>query len=144
MSNFNAKKAKNECVQWIRDWFKENGEGCNAIIGISGGIDSSVTAALCVEALGRDRVIGVMMPNGYQEDIQYAKDLIEHLDIKSYCFNIKEAVNTILYDELYNGEITLSTQTLINFPARIRMATLYAASQSLNGRVANTCNLSED
>ncbi len=144
MSNFNAKKAKNECVQWIRDWFKENGEGCNAIIGISGGIDSSVTAALCVEALGKGRVIGVMMPNGYQKDIQYAKDLIEHLDIKFYCFNIKEAVNTILYDELYNGGITLSTQTLINFPARIRMATLYAASQSLNGRVANTCNLSED
>ena len=59
---FDAMKVKDACVQWIRDFFEENGKGCNAVVGISGGKDSSVTAALCVEALGRDRVIGVLMP----------------------------------------------------------------------------------
>ena len=59
------KELKNEIVQWIRDWFDQNGPGCNAIVGVSGGKDSSVVAALCVEALGKDRVIGVLMPQGH-------------------------------------------------------------------------------
>lgn len=63
---FDAAKVKDECVQWIRDFFEKNGPGCNAIIGISGGKDSSIAAALCVEALGVDRVIGVLMPCGKQ------------------------------------------------------------------------------
>lgn len=144
MSNFNAKKAKDECVQWIRDWFKENGEGCNAIIGISGGIDSSVTAALCVEALGRDRVFGVLMPNGIQIDLQSSIDLVNHLNIKYITVNIQNAVREI--EKLVWQTINKypSEQTLINLPARVRMTTLYAISQSMNGRVANTCNLSED
>lgn len=62
--SFNAVETKDRLVQWIRDWFEINGKGCNAIVGISGGKDSSVVAALCVEALGKDRVIGVMMPQG--------------------------------------------------------------------------------
>ena len=70
---FDASKVKNELVAWIRDWFEENGRGCNAIVGISGGKDSSCVAALCVEALGRDRVIGVLMPNGEQADIDMAE-----------------------------------------------------------------------
>ena len=69
MSNFDAKTVKNEVVQWIRDWFEKNGKDCNAVVGISGGKDSSVVAALCVEALGKDRVFGVMMPQGRQRDI---------------------------------------------------------------------------
>ena len=81
MNNFNAVKAKNDCVQWIREWFDKNGPGCNAVIGISGGKDSSVVAALCVEAIGRDRVIGVLMPNGKQADIEDSIDLVEHLGI---------------------------------------------------------------
>ena len=76
---FNAEKIKNECVEWIRDFFDKNGKGCNAVVGISGGKDSSVVAALCVEALGKDRVIGVLMPCGEQHDIDCAFALVNQL-----------------------------------------------------------------
>ena len=137
---FDVKKTKDECVQWIRNFFEENGKGCNAVVGISGGKDSSIVAALCVEALGRDRVIGVLMPNGEQADIDMAKLLVEHLGIKHYIINIKDAVDGIKNALPFEA----SAQTLTNLPPRIRMSTLYAVSQSHNGRVANTCNLSED
>ncbi len=139
---FNAEKIKNECVQWIRRFFDENGKDCNAVLGISGGKDSSVAAALCVEALGRDRVIGVLMPCGEQHDIDMAYMLVNHLGIKHYVVNIKDAVEG-LKSSIPDG-LELSTQSLTNLPPRIRMSTLYAVSQSLNGRVVNTCNLSED
>ena len=74
--SFDAEKIKDGCVAWIRDFFEENGKGCNAVVGISGGKDSSVTAALCAEALGKDRVIGVLMPDGEQSDIDMAKLLV--------------------------------------------------------------------
>ena len=140
---FDAMKVKNDCVQWIRDWFEYNGKGCNAIIGISGGADSTIVAALCVEALGKDRVIGVLMPCGEQNDIEDAKAVVTHLGIKNFCINVKTSVSDIL-SRLHYNEIDVSEQTIINLPPRIRMTTLYAVSQSLNGRVANTCNLSED
>ena len=139
---FDALKVKNECVEWIRDFFEKNGKCCNAVIGISGGKDSSVTAALCVEALGRDRVIGVLMPQGEQHDIDMAYLLVNHLGIRHYEINIKDAVDGVLRNMPKDMEIT--PQTKQNLPARIRMATVYAVSQSNNGRVANTCNLSED
>lgn len=139
---FNALETKNACVLWIRDFFEKNGKGCNAVIGISGGKDSSVAAALCVEALGKDRVIGVLMPCGEQHDIDMAKLLVSHLGIKHYIINIKAAVDGLMSGICENFEI--SEQTKINIPPRIRMATLYAVSQSNNGRVCNTCNLSED
>ncbi len=137
---FNAEKVKNECVEWIRDFFEHNGKGCNAVVGISGGKDSSIVAALCVEALGKERVIGVLMPNGEQADIDMAKLLVSHLDIKHYVINIKDAVDGLKKSIPFE----LSEQSVINLPPRVRMATLYAVSQSHNGRVANTCNLSED
>lgn len=137
---FDAEKTKNECVQWIRDFFEENGRGCNAVVGISGGKDSSIVAALCVEALGKDRVIGVLMPCGTQHDIDMAKLLVDTLGIKHYIINIKDAVDGVLNNLPFEPQ----AQTLTNLPARIRMSTLYAVSQSHNGRVANTCNLSED
>ena len=140
MYEFDAKRIKNECVEWIRGFFEKNGPGCNAVVGISGGKDSSVVAALCVEALGKDRVIGVLMPNGVQADIDMAKLLVKHLGIRHYTVNIKDAVDGLV------GSIPfeLSEQSRNNLPPRIRMSTLYAVSQSNNGRVANTCNLSED
>lgn len=138
---FDAVKVKNDCVQWIRDWFEINGKGCKAVIGISGGKDSSVVAALCVEALGKDRVIGVKMPCGEQPDIDDSNKLIEHLGIKSYTMNIWDAV--IGVDNQFPTDIEISKQTKINLPPRIRMTTLYAISQSINGRVACTDNLSE-
>ena len=139
---FDAVKVKNDIVEWIRNWFEKNGKGCNAVIGISGGKDSSVVAALCVEALGRDRVVGVLMPNGGQSDISYAEMLVNHLGIKSHTINIAEPVAALM--TRISLEVEISAQTTINLPPRIRMATLYAISQSVNGRVANTCNLSED
>lgn len=137
---FDAIKVKNDIVQWIKDWFDQNGKGCNAVIGISGGKDSSVVAALCVEALGEDRVFGVMMPQGEQSDIDDSVALINHLGINHMTINIQDAY----YDIVNNIDLPLiSNQTKINLPPRIRMATLYAASQSVNGRVACTDNLSE-
>ena len=136
-------KIKADLIEWIRTWFENNGKGCNAIVGISGGKDSSVVAAVLVEALGADRVIGVLMPDGVQSDISDARELVNHLGIKSYEINISKSVEGVL-SELKEAGIEISEQTKINLPPRIRMSTLYAVSQSNNGRVANTCNLSED
>ena len=141
--SFDAEIVTKDIVRWIRDWFERNGKGCNAIVGISGGKDSSVVAALCAEALGKDRVIGVLMPNGEQHDIDMSRLLVEHLGIRHYVINIKKGYDGLL------GEITdklgsVSRDTTINLAPRLRMATLYAVGQSNNGRVANTCNLSED
>ncbi len=139
---FDAEKIKNECVEWIRAFFENNGKGCNAVVGISGGKDSSVAAALCVEALGKDRVIGVLMPQGEQHDIDMAYLLVNHLGIKHYVVNIKEAVEAVMKN--LPSELDITSVTKQNLPPRIRMTTLYAVSQSCNGRVCNTCNLSED
>lgn len=139
---FNAEKVKNECIEWIRDFFDKNGPDCNAVVGISGGKDSSIVAALCVAALGKDKVIGVLMPQGHQHDIDMAYMLVNHLGIKHYVVNIEDTINAI--KSSMPDEVSLSEQAKQNLPPRIRMATLYAISQSNNGRVANTCNLSED
>jgi NAD+ synthase len=147
MKTFNSKEVKDQVVQWIRDWFEQNGPGCNAVIGISGGKDSSVVAALCAEALGTDRVVGVTMPNGVQPDIDDSMKLINHLGIRHFCVNIGAAYNALMGEvekELRSQETEVSRQTIINMPPRLRMTALYAVSQSMNGRVANTCNLSED
>ena len=147
MTEFNAKKVKDLVVQWIRDWFEENGPGCNAVLGVSGGKDSSVVAALCVEALGKDRVIGVTMPNGVQPDIDDSFRLIQHLGIRSFNVNIGAAYEALMAEvkeQLGAQDTEVSSQTIINMPPRLRMTALYAVSQSQNGRVANTCNLSED
>ena len=124
---FDAKKVKDECVEWIRDFFEKNGKGCNAVIGISG---------------GKDRVIGVLMPCGEQHDIDCARQLVEHLGIKNFTINILDAVNGV--KEQISSQMELSNQAIVNIPPRVRMTTLYAVSQCMNGRVVNTCNLSED
>ena len=142
MYNFDVEKAANGCIEWIKDWFKNNGDGCNAVLGISGGKDSSVVAALCVKALGRDRVIGVLMPQGEQSDINYSVEICEILGIKSFTINIGATVATLT--EEISKSMELTQQSRFNLPARIRMSTVYAVAQSQNGRVANTCNLSED
>lgn len=152
---FDAPKVKDDIVNWIRDFFEQNGKDCNAVIGISGGKDSSVVAALCVEALGKDRVIGVLMPNGVQNDIEDSIEVVDRLGIPFTQVNIFDAYNGIIknIDNMYMPQpdgsrrghsINISRQAVVNLPPRIRMATLYAISQSVNGRVANTCNLSED
>jgi NAD+ synthase len=140
---FDVKKVTQDIIQWIRDWFETNGKGCNAIVGISGGKDSSVVAALCVAALGKERVIGVLMPNGEQADLDMSLLLCEHLGIEKHIINIQAGYTGLLSS--ISAEIgEPSRDTIINLAPRIRMATLYAVGQSRNGRVANTCNLSED
>ena len=135
-----VKETTEKLIQWIRNWFEVNGKDCNAVIGISGGKDSTIVAALCVEALGKDRVIGVLMPNGVQKDISDSLEVCNYLGIRKYVVNIDQAVEAL---KISMG-IDLFPQSGTNLPPRIRMTTLYAISQSNNGRVANTCNLSEN
>lgn len=153
MENFDAKYVKNQIVNWIKNWFEENGKGCNAVIGLSGGKDSNIVAALCVEALGKDRVVGVTLPNVVQtdenvlnEDLNCVKELVDCLGIRLITIPISPAYCDILtyVEKELGGYNKVSEQTRINLAPRIRMTTLYAVSQSVNGRVANTCNLSED
>ena len=148
--NFDPVATKEKLIAWIRDWFDENGPGCNAVLGISGGKDSTIAAALCVEALGKDRVIGVLMPNGEQHDIKDSYKVVNHLGIKYIEVNIEKAVfgvQSAMLDAMQLGKSNIqfmpTNQTEFNLPPRIRMTTLYAVSQSNNGRVVNTCNLSE-
>lgn len=141
--SFDAKKVKDDIVLWIKEWFKANGPGCNAIVAVSGGKDSSVVAALCAEALGKDRVIGVLLPKGNQFDIDVSFALVKHLGIKYYEINIAACFDGLM-KEINSALPEIASQTVTNLPPRLRMAATYAVSQSLNGRVANTCNLSED
>ena len=140
---FDAKKVLGEVVDWVRTYFENNASPeTKAVIGISGGKDSSVAAAVCVKALGNDRVIGVLMPQGEQSDINYSQMLVDNLGIKSYTINIGDTVSTFM-NEL-SQHIEPTNQAVVNTPARIRMTTLYAVAACVNGRVVNTCNLSED
>ncbi len=147
------KKTREEIVKWIADFMNETAPGCDIVVGISGGKDSSVTAALCAEAIGKDHVIGVMMPNGTQSDIADSQELADFLGIKKLTVNIggafqkmTEALNTALSEDELPGVTEISRNTVINLPPRLRMAVLYAVAQSLpnGGRVVNTCNASED
>ena len=140
--NFDEVKVKNDVVNWIKNWFNQNGADCKAVLGISGGKDSSVVAALCVEALGKDRVFGVLMPNGEQHDIDVAIALCKHLDIDYVIINIADCYNGLMNE--IKSKVDITAQAVTNLPPRLRMSTVYAVSQSINGRVANTCNLSED
>ncbi|WP_346961378.1 NAD(+) synthase [Clostridium sp.] len=144
MIKIDIKEVKGQIIKFIKDWFEDNGDGCNAVVGISGGKDSSVVAALCVEALGRDRVIGVLMPCGEQSDIDMSKKLVNYLGIKSYEININDSFQGTLRQMTMNkNNIKPSIQTIYNLQPRLRMASLYAVSQSVNGRVAGTSNASE-
>ena len=146
-------KTKNEIVEWIRNYMAENGPDCSIVVGVSGGKDSSVTAAICAEAMGTDRVIGVLMPNGVQSDISDSEQLVKHIGINYVTVNIKEgydgmtnAINEALASGAVPGTEKLSRDSEINLPPRLRMSTLYAIAQALpnGGRVVNTCNRSED
>lgn len=142
---------RENCVNWIKEYFKDNKDG-KAIIGISGGKDSTIAAALCVEALGADRVIGVLMPNGKQNDINDSYEVVARLKLQYHVVNIGaacEGLYKFLADAVFlsNGEKAIRENSMIttNTPARLRMTTLYAvAALYPNSRVVNTCNRSED
>lgn len=142
MSTFNVAQVTEEIILWIRDFFDKNGKGCKAVIGISGGKDSSIVAALCARALGNENVVGVLMPYGEQSDIGYAHFLCQYLQIQKVVVPVTNAVDYII--KRVDAYRPVLVQAITNVPPRIRMAALYAVSQSVNGRVANTSNLSED
>jgi len=144
--NFDVEKITNECIDWIREWFGKNGAGCNAVIGMSGGKDSTITAALCVKALGADRVIGVAMPDRNQS-INEADEICKYLGIKYILADIGPACdgfrNLSIVDDGLAVNGMWSKQAEQNIPPRVRMAMLYAIAQTYNGRVSCNCNLSE-
>ena len=149
MTYFNAEKTRDNLVNWIKDWFEKNGPSSKAVIGISGGKDSTIVAGLCTRAIGKDRVLGVLMPNGDQKDISDSIRVCKSLDIPYIGINIKDyydGLSELTLEALnsYDGKIReLSEQTKINIAPRLRMTTLYAVSQTVGGRVVNTSNLSE-
>lgn len=140
---FNANKVTKDCINWIKNFFDKNGKDCKAVVGISGGKDSTIVAALCKEALGAERVLGVLMPNGEQKDYQDSLDVCASLGIPFRVVNIETIYNSFT-EEVQNLISPLSEQTTINLSPRIRMVTLYAISQTIKGRVANTSNFSEE
>ncbi len=148
MYKFSVEETTNDLINWIKTYYQDLSLDTKAVVGISGGKDSSVVAALLTKALGKDRVIGVLMPQGEQFDIDFSLKLVNHLEIKHVTINIKDMVsNTILGLENGLKELgvnDLSTVTTFNTPPRIRMSVLYGIAGSVNGRVVNTCNLSED
>ena len=139
--SFNALQVKHDLIAWLQKIFAAQGASCRAVVGISGGKDSTLTAALCAEALGKERVVGVLMPNGEQHDIEDARAVVKHLGITHYEINIKAPYDAIIHE--LEEKMDVSAQTKINLGPRLRMSTLYAVAQSLNGRVMNTSNLSE-
>jgi len=143
METFDAKKTAAEIIEWIRAYFDENGKGCAAVVGISGGKDSSVVAALCARALGADRVWGVLLPRGEQWDIGVSRDLADFLGIRRREIDIEKCADSVLA-AMREGGLEPDAQAAVNVPARVRMLVLYAAATTVGGRVANTCNLSED
>jgi len=143
MYNFNVEQTTNDCIEWINKWMNKNGLNCNTVLGISGGKDSTIAAALCVKALGSERVIGVLLPNGIQDDLDDAINVCERLGIKYYIINIKDGVDATIR-EMEQCGIEITTQTRENLPPRERTKVIRAICQSLNGRMVNTCNLSEN
>jgi len=141
---FDAEKVKQQIIAWIADYFRNNASPeTKAVIGVSGGKDSSVAAALCAAALGPERVLGVLLPQGEQPDIGVAYGLCEELGISRVEINIQEPVRA-LYEAIEKAGLALNGVVTSNTPARVRMAALYAVSGIVGGRVVNTCNLSED
>lgn len=154
-NEFDVGKVTEGAIRWIQDWFAENGPTSPAVIGLSGGKDSTVVATLCVKALGKDRVFGVLMPDHTQSDFDVAKNVAEWLGIKHAVVDIGAATDGVkeslrgvkmygqdnqVLDELFAETPQMRT----NIPPRIRMTTLYAIAQTMNGRVSNNCNRSED
>jgi len=140
MYTFDAKKATQQCIAWIQDWFEKNGKGCKAVLGMSGGKDSTVAAALCAKALGKENVIGVAIPDKNQS-INEADEICEYLGINYKEICIEHVTKAFL--DLNCGE-PWTPQTEQNMPPRVRMITLMMVAQTCNGRLADTCNWSEN
>lgn len=139
---------KDKLIAWTKEYFS-NTAG-KAIIGISGGKDSTIAAAVLVEALGADRVVGVLMPNGEQKDISDSLEVCGLLGIDHYTVNIGETYGLLSAAIQSASENTLGIEVAkhsvvsTNLPSRLRMATLYTIAALIPGsRVINTSNRSE-
>lgn len=136
-----------EVVEWIKDYFAKESWAKFAIVGMSGGKDSLVVARLCVEAIGKDRVVGVIIPNQEMKDLKDAMDSCDILGIRHIVINIGPTTSRLI-DEIAtslnrNSTRSITEQAIINITPRVRMTTLYAVASSFSGLVANTSNLSE-
>ena len=140
---FDVEKTANELIQWVKDLFQGYGPDVKAILGMSGGKDSTVAAAVLCKALGASRVIGVAMPSNNQS-VNDADKICKHLGMKMLTINIGSAFDTLASSINADGNMQLSKASEQNIPPRLRMTTLYAIGQTYNCRVVNTCNLSED
>lgn len=146
--NFDVEEVTNHLILWIRNWFEKNGKGCKAVLGMSGGKDSTVAAALLARALGSNNVVGIMMPD-LGQGLNEADEICKHLGINCIYAPIDNITGAFYDSDITkdNGVWSLSNfskQAEQNIPPRVRMTMLYAISQTLNGRVINTCNLSEN
>lgn len=157
-----TKEIKDQIIQKIRDWWAASCGVGPAVIGISGGKDSSVVAALCVEALGKNKVLGVLMPNGNQKDISDSQRLCKRLKITNVTIGIerlasgflqavhdvnqsftdKKNLNNIRWKVPFKPRADFERYTT-NIPPRVRMTMLYALAQNFDGRVIGTGNAAE-
>ena len=147
---FNAEAVRDRLVEAIRDTARSQGFS-RVVLGISGGKDSTVTAALCARALGKENVYGVMLPDGIQKDLNDSRRVCAVLGIQQRTINIggiHEALRAVTdQKETTAGEgefsIPQSRQSDVNVGPRLRMTTLRYIAQALGARLAGTGNLSE-
>jgi len=147
---FDAKEEAKNIINWIQNYFKENGSNeTKTIIGISGGVDSLICTQLCIDALGKDRVIGILIPDSsnsnYQKDYEDGMNICKLLDIEYYSIDINRTKNSLYLQFTNQQKISTPLNSVVkyNTPARLRMTALYMIGAQLGGRVVNTCNLSE-
>ena len=145
MLNFNAIEERDKIIIYLRDKFNNLHPNSRAIIGISGGKDSTICAALLVRALGKERVVGVIMPDKEMPDINDAERVCECLDIDYKVISIYAMTKAFMETNEKAG-IILKEGAKINTPPRVRMTELYLinACQPYPSMVVNTCNRSED
>lgn len=143
MYKFDPESAYNTIVNHYCQWAAAAGVTDRVVVGISGGKDSTVVAGIFTKLLGPDRVVGVSMPCNGQKDMADVDAVFNHLGIKRVTIDIGNAFDSII-NGVENNAIDVHYDTKTNLPARLRMSTLYAVAQSVNGVVLNTCNLSED
>jgi NAD+ synthase len=147
---FNPEAARDNLVAELRKLAGEQ-HFSRVVVGISGGKDSTVTAAICARALGADHVYGVMLPDGGQKDIEDSRRICAALGIRSRTVNIGK-IHTALREvtdqfgpspDNDGFEVPLSRESDINVGPRLRMTVLRYIAQALGARLAGTGNLSE-
>lgn len=139
-------KVIEDVQNFIKNYVLTETKSKGVVLGMSGGKDSLVTAKLCANALGKDKVLGIIMPNGKMKDCEIAIDSCNIIGIRYYIIDINNIYNSYIdsVKDVFEKELKqLSTVTTFNIPPRVRMTMLYAIAGSMGYLVANTSNLSE-